>query len=1069
MGGRIRYRRNRGSQTATSVKAVESANGRSRRNRPSRQSRTSQASQGGGRNAKEKSAERASARAAGAEACGGSAGWNPAPPSERQQKTPNGGGAWRARKRRRKRGEEATRWKEAQEAEARARSSGDGTRRRISASTSSASAARSGIGGGGGSGGWRSGCFMGSNKQREMEAGIAVSVSTMVMKPPPLQALQALGERVEESQREVAFLNDELTTMKAFLEKMEDADELNPLAKDWRNRVREMAYDREDCIDDFMSCVAAGDANVKDGILRKAVRCLRKSRAHHQIASRIQEIKIRMQEASERRTRYIHDDCIPSSSNGVVVDPRLIALYTESTNLVGIDGPKKELIKWIMDDKQQLKVVSIVGFGGLGKTTLANQVYHQTKEEFDCKAFVSVSQRLDVIGLLDSISSQLRRQESSCGRNVQGLVNKIREYLESKRYFIVIDDLWDSTHWDVIRCVFPENSLRSRVIVTTRSRSMGIACCYPNECIFYMKPLSHQDSRRLFLTRIFGSEDGCPSNYEEVSDEILKRCGGLPLAIITIASLLAVQKMRLNEGWEYIRNCLSSQSVTNPSLEGMKHILNLSYRNLPHHLRACFLYITMYPEDHKIDRDNLVKQWVAEGFVSNFRGPEAMDVADNYFIDLVNRSLIQPVSIGFNNRVLSCRVHDMMLDLIISKCTGDNFVCLDTSPPETTGLHKYKVRRRSVISSGGEDCTMLPVGLTSLSNVRSLTVFTGLKYRNISKESVQVTPLSDFKFLRVLFLQLLPHYGTPDMKIADLTGISKLLHLRYLSVVSKSRSKNLVRLPGKIRSLRQLETLEAHGVLVESIPNDLVHLQHLSHLSLPFCARLPLPDGVGNMKSLRTLEYFDLVRSSLEDIKGLGKLTNLRRLSLSRHNQGDGESVAPEAMHALFSSIQKLGNLKHLNLTNFTGIDDQCVSRLFPSRSVLLHDPGCMLPRVTGWSTNLHNLCLLSIAVDSICQDDLHLIGNLPSLASFDLSIAAPEEKIIITRCAGFPRLNRFEFTCDIVSYLIFETRAMPSLQALYLAFHVGSWDGTTPVGRGDATLADPSAMAPGSNTNFSN
>lgn len=157
----MRYRRNKGSQTATSVKAVEPANARSRRNRPLQQFRTSQAWQGRGRKAKEKSAAWSRARAVSAEACGGRAGWNPALPSGQQQNTPTGGGVWRARKRRRKRGVEVTRRKEAHEAEARIRSSGDGTRSKISTSTSSASAARSAIGGcgGGGSRGCSPGCL----------------------------------------------------------------------------------------------------------------------------------------------------------------------------------------------------------------------------------------------------------------------------------------------------------------------------------------------------------------------------------------------------------------------------------------------------------------------------------------------------------------------------------------------------------------------------------------------------------------------------------------------------------------------------------------------------------------------------------------------------------------------------------------------------------------------------------------------------------------------------------------------------------------------------------------------
>jgi hypothetical protein len=112
-----------------------------------------------------------------------------------------------------------------------------------------------------------------------------------------------------------------------------------------------------------------------------------------------------------------------------------------------------------------------------------------------------------------------------------------------------------------------------------------------------MKPLNEKDSKRLFYNRIYGSEDGFPSQFEDISAEILKKCGGLPLAIITIASLLACRPERLRDEWETIRNSLGTELAINPTMAGMKCILNLSYQH-PLHLRACFLHLGMYPEDH---------------------------------------------------------------------------------------------------------------------------------------------------------------------------------------------------------------------------------------------------------------------------------------------------------------------------------------------------------------------------------------------------------------------------------------------------------------------------------------
>jgi predicted ATPase len=129
----------------------------------------------------------------------------------------------------------------------------------------------------------------------------------------------------------------------------------------------------------------------------------------------------------------------------------LPALYKEAANLVGIDGPRDELIRWVMDEKKQLKGVTIVGCGGLGKTTLANEVYHRVKGQFDFHAFVSVSQRPDVARLLNSIRLKLGQQESSYPREVKDLTDNVREHLQYKRYLFSMP----LTAWVITRsCIY---------------------------------------------------------------------------------------------------------------------------------------------------------------------------------------------------------------------------------------------------------------------------------------------------------------------------------------------------------------------------------------------------------------------------------------------------------------------------------------------------------------------------------------------------------------------------------------------------------------------------------------
>ncbi|VAH39491.1 unnamed protein product [Triticum turgidum subsp. durum] len=481
--------------------------------------------------------------------------------------------------------------------------------------------------------------------------------------------------------------------MKDALGRLADVDEPDPQTKSWRNTLRELSYDIEDIIDDFIQNI--GEKDKKSGFVRKTIRRLKTSRARHRIAGQIEDIKKLVYETSDRHRRYDLDKIIPQSSNVVAIDPRVKTLYEKAANLVGMEGPKNELVDWLIDEEKQLKVVSVVGFGGLGKTTLANEAYQRLKGDFAYGAFVPVSQT----------------------------------------YLIIIDDLWDVSAWEFIKCVFPENDLASRVIVTTRSLEVATACCSPHhEYILQMKPLSNEDSRKLFFGRIFGSEDICPNHLRDVSVEILNKCGGLPLAIISIAGLLASEGPN-EEEWEHVRNSLGSMSGTKLTLNGMRQILNLSYKDLPSHLKTCLLYLAMYPEDYTILRSDMERQWMAEGFISKENGQDVEKNARNYFNELVNRSLVQPVEFDVGGAVITCKVHDMMLDLILFKCKEENFLSIvDGSEAITEG--EYKVRRLS-LRLNDSDNGILPENI-SLSQVRSVMIF---------GHSGKIPPLSKFKFL----------------------------------------------------------------------------------------------------------------------------------------------------------------------------------------------------------------------------------------------------------------------------------------------------------------------------------
>ncbi|WVZ95550.1 hypothetical protein U9M48_041298 [Paspalum notatum var. saurae] len=710
------------------------------------------------------------------------------------------------------------------------------------------------------------------------------------------------------SSGDVLFLRDELPAMNALLHKLDDADELDPEARNWRNQVREMAYDIEDCIDDFTSNVAddggASNSKAAAGFLDRASHFLRTCRAHLEAAWQIKELRTRLQEINERRKRYKVDRCYSMSSarataTSVVVDPRISAFYKEAASLVGIDGPKRELTKLVMDEEEErLKVMSIVGFGGLGKTTLASQVYRQVGGQFSCKAFVSVSQKPDMARLLTSVLFQLKQHPSDAS-GVQDLINSLREYLHDKRH-------------------------ASSILVLTQ---------------------------KTVISKV----------------EVLKR-------------------------------------------------------------------------------------WVAEGFVSHSPGQDAWAVAESYFNELVNRSMIQlPYQQGHCTEVSHCRVHDMMLDMILMRCKEDNFISVIRDPQVATKVQD-KIRRLTIDLNGVVDDTMAMNITRKVSHVRSLAVFGGTRW---------IPPLLEFKFLRVLFLE----FFLREMTI-DLTGINQLSQLRYLKVECKEclldgdiPSQVSIVLPSQIRRLQHLETLELPWVSDCSIPSlsYIIDLPRLTHLMLRQ-HKGGMPDGIGKVKSLRTLHGFNLPVSSIENIDGLGELTNLSDLSVHCGKGHPNSTMALGWMAALSCSLEKLGNLKVLSVrSNSVGYCADSMSSWFSPPFPNLEKLDLLdwtFSKVPRWVGRLHCLRELALGAKQILQEDVSMVGTrLPFLVYLSMRVipgmssVKGGSSIVIEGSTGFMALRLFCFDSSTMSSLEFRAGAMPQLRRLLLGLDPLEWDEATPVG----------------------
>jgi hypothetical protein len=455
----------------------------------------------------------------------------------------------------------------------------------------------------------------------------------------------------------------------------------------------------------------------------------------------------------------------------------------------------------------------------------------------------------------------------------------------------------------------------------------------------------------------------------------------------------------------------------------------------------------LYEEDTIIWKDDLVNQWIAEGFIQATEGQDKKEIAKSFFDRLISRKLILPVDINRNGEVLSCTVHHMVLNLVIrSRSIEENFVTpLHHSQASTTLVDK--IRRLSLQFGNAEDA--MPPTNMRLSHVRTLSFW------GIPKCLPSVV---QFPLLQVLILHFWGDKGTINF---DINRISELFRLRYLKVTSNVT----LELCTQMRGLQSLETLTVDS-RISAVPSDIVQLSGLLHLNLP--AEVNLPNGIGHMTSLRTLGYFDLSSNSIENAtQSLCMLTNLRDLQLTCSTIQQ-ENFDSKMQFLLNSILGRLSNLKSLTLVprasshakTIDGAGAMGMNIISVGFSSLSSAPAllqslevspriCIFLCTPKWMGPLHNLSVLKFGVTKIDKDDVGVLGGLPSLAVLSLYVQTkPAARIVIGK-TGFQVLKYFKFKC-CDPLLEFEEGAMPNLRELKLAFNACNADyqqSTIPVG----------------------
>ncbi|KAM3206057.1 hypothetical protein ACQJBY_061624 [Aegilops geniculata] len=582
----------------------------------------------------------------------------------------------------------------------------------------------------------------------------------------------------------------------------------------WIAMVRELAREIEDCVDTFTHRVALGSGT---SWIRRELHRVKTVRARNQFAAAIHRLKKKSAEAAMLRKKYEPDSSSVLTTNfhtgNTGSSCNLVSDEEEDpetdTVAVGIDAQRDELLEMIRGQQpEDLKVISLVGFGGIGKTLLARQAYDDTVEEgeYHVRAWVRAADK-DARDVLKGILRQLGISgSSSC--HLRKLRASLRECLGTKRFFIVIDDI-RAAFWHDVKDAFPVvPGVSSIVMVTTAIQSIANACSTTHGHVYVMKTLAKEHSRQLFLKEAFLEDAPAPGDRSRLStSQALTKCDGLPLALVTTAQFL--QSRGNPERWGNLCKYLGKHLETENTLARMKRVLVHSYTSLgSEDVKTCLLYLSIYSSGHPIRRGILIRRLLAEGLINEDNRRSPLSVAIDCFDELVNRSIIQPIHAS-GAEVKKCQIHGMMLEFILHKSMCEDFV---TSLYDKDPLPGSNIRWLSLHNKTVERSKTNP---KSLRLVRSLTVF--------GKAHKSVLDFSMYKLLRVLDLEECNEH----LDDKHLKEICNLLLLRYLSL---GGAVMVTMLPKEVKKLQFLETLDIRKTKIEILPTQVMELPCLVHL-----------------------------------------------------------------------------------------------------------------------------------------------------------------------------------------------------------------------------------------------
>ncbi|KAJ9550362.1 hypothetical protein OSB04_014407 [Centaurea solstitialis] len=707
--------------------------------------------------------------------------------------------------------------------------------------------------------------------------------------------------------------------------------------RDLKKRFKDAAEEAQDTIDLFLSDVIIRFNSRLSRSRREGRRGGRRNRGLYprsnvmktsvdleKVLKSIESIKV------ELMTINIGNMKMDSSSRIDHVKTRSVAGTSYTRNPLGIKKPSEEIVVGLdrdadiirdklTEDTKQLCVVSIVGMGGLGKTTLATKLFNDRflKYRFHIRAWATVSQSYIRQDLLIQILVSIGVQQGLDQASDSQLREKLHKNLMGRRYLIVIDDIWSIDAWDDLKMFFPHDNTASRILLTSRLNEVALHV-KPHGFVHSLPCLTEEESWEVLKQKVFHGDE-CPEPLIKPGMQIAKKCRGLPLSVVVMAGVLAEESTN-QDLWENIACTVSSYIVGDD--KGCLETLALSYHHLPEHLKECFLYLGGFPEDFEFNVERLIWLWVAEGFIEEAENRSLEDIAKAYLMDLISRNLVIVAKRNVIGDVKACKLHDLVRELCLKKAKEERFFLKIDHQPLSSQLRRNILHRQRRVFTN-QDVRILNIDHYTTTTARSL-----LYFPMVDTCSVDVITRS-FVLLRVLDLQKCHVKDFPE-------GLALLVHLRYLAIWFSSE------FPKSICKLWSLQTLILYNYRSAiRLPSELQDLLNLRHLRSKVIMHLPYIGKPMNLQSITRVTFelgVDCLQEFFPIIKKLAfccdkdveyhfeSLSNLETLALFGSSSRRNHIWFPASLKKLrlreccllwsgMSTIQSLPNLEVLELS----------------------------------------------------------------------------------------------------------------------------------------------------------